>query len=217
MIDACQEAILRIKAESLMHRDLHAGPEGTYLIRSAYFDNVHDSCLLDSMYGTDPRSKFRIRYYDNDITRISLEKKSKCRGMTLKESCLIQLDECRAFLNGDNPQIEPNMSEEKRRLLTEIVERGLHPRCIVTYERIPYVYPGGNVRVTFDRKITSSKDVASFLRGVYHERPILPVGNSILEVKWDEVLPQFIKDGLSLENLQWTAFSKYYFCRMLHL
>ena len=44
-------------------------------------------------------------------------------------------------------------------------------------------------------------------------RPVLPVGQQLLEVKYDEYLPDFIYRSLMLPNLRQTAFSKYYICR----
>jgi hypothetical protein len=105
----------------------------------------------------------------------------------------------------------------KKKLFTEVQIRGLTPKVIVTYERMPFIYSGGNVRITFDRKITSSVELNKFLSGDYNERPVLEMGKSILEVKWDEIIPRHIKDTLRLENLEWTAFSKYYMCRKFHL
>ena len=216
-LDSTKESILRIRADGLLMRDAHVQADGTYFIRSLYFDDYKDSCAKENEAGTDPRSKFRIRYYNNDTTRIHLEKKSKPSGMTLKESCKLTLEECQSFLQGDIPQIAKDMSPTKQKLFLEMQLRGLMPKVIVSYERIPYVYPGGNVRITFDRSISSSTDIAHFLDGTYITRPILPLGQSILEVKWDEVMPLHIKDVLALDQLQWTAFSKYYMCRVYHL
>jgi len=36
---------------------------------------------------------------------------------------------------------------------------------------------------------------------------------SVLEVKWDELMPSHIRENMLIDNLQWTAFSKYYLCR----
>lgn len=91
------------------------------------------------------------------------------------------------------------------------------PKVIVTYLRYPFVYSAGNVRVTFDEEITSSNDLDHFLTSDYEERPILGLGMNVLEVKWDEVLPQHIKEALYMDNLQWSVFSKYYLCRCYHL
>lgn len=217
MIDAKQEAVLKVRARGIMQLDPHVRANGSYLIRSAYFDDIHDSCLTDNLAGTDPRSKFRIRYYNYDTGRIFLEKKSKVRGMCLKDSCALTLEECEIFLRGDVPAVREDMPPEKKELFTEVRLRGLVPKVIVTYERIPFIYGAGNVRVTFDREITSSSELDRFLSGEYIQRPVLPCGHCILEVKWDEVMPKHIKDVMLLERLNWTAFSKYFMCRMLHL
>lgn len=216
MIDARQEGLLQSKVLGVMQRDPHVRSDGSYLIRSLYFDDHHDTCLLENHSGSDPRSKFRIRYYNSDTGRISLEKKSKVRSMCLKESCMLTVKECEAFIQGDVPAVTEDMPTEKKKLLTEMRLRGLVPKVIVTYERIPFIYSGGNVRVTFDRKITSSKELNRFLSGDYTERPVLSFGDSILEVKWDEILPRHLKDVLRLEGLHWIAFSKYSMCRIYH-
>ena len=217
MIDAKQEAILKIRAMGVMQLDSHVQANGAYVIRSAYFDDAHDSCLTENLAGTDPRSKFRIRYYNSDSSWIFLEKKSKVRGMCLKDSCPLTAEECEIFLRGEVPSVTEDMPKKKQELFTEVQLRGLVPKVIVTYERIPYIYSAGNVRVTFDREITSSLELDRFLTGNYVQRPVLPCGHSILEVKCDEVMPRHIKDVLQLEGLNWTAFSKYFMCRMFHL
>ena len=217
LIDCQTEAILKIRSEAVLIPDPHTCADGSYYIRSLYFDDQQDTCLRENLAGTDPRSKFRIRYYNKNTTLLHLEKKSKKRGMTLKESCSITQEECRLLMQGIIPEITSEMSGQKQKLLTEMMLRSLVPKVIVSYERIPFIYPGGNVRVTFDRKLSSSTEVTSFLDGNYMSRPIFPLGYSILEVKWDEVMPRHIKDVLKLENLQWTAFSKYSMCRRYHL
>lgn len=216
-IDACQEGILKVKAKALMRIDPHAANEGYYIVRSVYLDDRGDSCLLDNINGNDPRSKYRIRYYNQDIGMISLEKKSKRRQGCLKEACILRPEECQALLNGETPQFDDKTPALKKKLFTEIQCLGLYPKVIVTYVREPYVYSAGNVRITFDSNITSSNKIGDFLKGAYAQRPVLSTGHTILEVKWDEIMPRHIKDALRIENLQWTAFSKYSACRMLHL
>lgn len=217
LIDNQTEAVLKIRTAGVLMSDPHAGNDGSYYIRSLYFDDRQDSCLRENISGTDPRSKFRIRYYNDHNELLHLEKKSKQRGMTLKESCTISQEECKMLMSGTIPQLTPNMPEQKRKLLTEMMLRSLIPKVIVSYERIPFVFPGGNVRITFDRKLSSSVQISSFLDGNCTDRPVFALGNSILEVKWDEVLPRHIEDILRLDNLQWTAFSKYSICRRYHL
>lgn len=71
----------------------------------------------------------------------------------------------------------------------------------------------GNVRVTFDEAISSSNDIGCFLEKEIILRPILEKGQGILEVKWDEFLPDYIKKIMELDSLRWNSFSKYYLCR----
>ena len=56
--------------------DPHA-VEGTYMIRSLYFDNLYDKALREKIDGVNMREKFRIRFYNNNPSIIHLEKKSK--------------------------------------------------------------------------------------------------------------------------------------------
>ena len=71
----------------------------------------------------------------------------------------------------------------------------------------------GNVRVTLDQNISSSRDIMCFLEEDIRKRPILAAGQHVLEVKYDEFLPDYIRSNLQLQNLRQTAFSKYYLCR----
>ena len=217
MLDAVQRQILLIRADGLMQRDSHAGRDGIYTIRSLYFDDAADTCLHENEAGTDPRSKFRIRYYNQDTGFIRLEKKCKYKGMTRKESCSLTAEETGRLAAGRFLPVSADMPDSKKRLLLELQRRGLQPKVIVTYTRVPFVYPAGNVRITFDGNLTSSDETVRFLSGDYRQRPVLPPGQSILEVKWDELLPLHIKERIQLDTLQWAPFSKYYACRVTGL
>ena len=91
--------------------------------------------------------------------------------------------------------------------------RLLRPKVIVEYERVPYVDSLGNTRITLDQNIASSDVIDDFLKPWIRRRPIMPAGQHILEVKYDEFLPDYIYQNLQLTNLRQTAFSKYYLCR----
>ena len=44
-------------------------------------------------------------------------------------------------------------------------------------------------------------------------RPVMPTGKHVLEVKYDEFLPDFLYDVMNLGSLRQSAYSKYYLCR----
>ena len=94
-----------------------------------------------------------------------------------------------------------------------MLTRRLRPVAIVEYDRIPYVYKNGNVRITLDTNISSCSAVERFLDETLPVRPVMPMGQQLLEVKYDEYLPDFIYRNLQLHSLRQTAFSKYYICR----
>ena len=212
-IDARQRAVLRLRAQGILERDVHAGTDGAYLIRSLYFDSPEDDCFYENENGDDPREKYRIRFYNCDTSRISLECKAKSRGMTKKTACPVTPDQCRQFMAGEIPKPEREISIEQEAMFTQMRLKSLRPVVIVQYIRAPFVCDAGNVRVTFDDDIVSSNDIAGFLQPEIPLRCVLGTGESILEVKWDEFLPSYIKDRLALDSLQWTSFSKYYLCR----
>ena len=91
----------------------------------------------------------------------------------------------------------------------------MEPRAIIAYERTAYVHPTGNVRVTFDRNIMASACCEDFFQQrVSGMVPVLPAGMQVLEVKYDELLPDHIAQQLELGKLRQTAFSKYYLGRL---
>lgn len=212
-IDSCQAAILEARAGALLQRDSHVAESGSYVVKSLYFDDYQDTCFWENVDGYNVRSKFRIRYYDNKTDNIRLEKKSKRNGMVRKDSCVITEEMCRCFMTGQIPQVCEEMPQIMKALLTEMRLRKLIPKVIVVYERKPYVYNVGNIRITFDSNIASSNDMKHFLDTDMVLRPVMQKGESLLEVKWDEVMPEYIYHHLALDELQWTSFSKYYCCR----
>jgi len=212
-----QLQIIQVRLSGLMNLDPHVGKEGIYNIRSLYFDNYSDRCLMENESGTDPREKFRIRIYNHKVNRISLELKKKERGKTQKISCPLTQEQCRALMRGEAPAIKNDMPPLLLKLCTLMRTELFRPKVIVEYERIPYVYSLGNVRITLDKNIGSSNRIDLFLEDQIPLRPILPAGEHILEVKYDSFLPDFIYHAVQLESLRLTTFSKYYLCRRYHL
>ena len=213
LISGAELAMLRSRMAHLIPADRHAGPDGVYTIRSLYFDDMDNRCYYENENGTDPREKFRIRIYNRSASHITLECKRKERGKTHKTACPLTEAQARCLMAG---RALPDIGSQHpllQKLTAQMLTRGLRPVVIVEYDRIPYVYPHGNVRVTLDCNIASSRAVEKFLDARIPRRPIMPAGQQLLEVKYDEYLPDFIYRSLQLQNLRQTAFSKYYLCR----
>lgn len=205
---------IRNRLQVVAKQDANVGEEGTYQIRSLYFDNYQDKALREKIDGVNKREKFRIRYYNNDFSYIKLEKKSKIYGLCNKLSAAVTKEECERIIQGD---IEW-MRECKQGLLLELYAKmkyqQLRPKTIVEYTREPFVYQTGNVRITFDSKVRtgiSSKDFFDL------EAPTVAANEeniTILEVKYDHFLPEIIENCIQMRDRRTTAFSKYVACRL---
>ena len=214
LCDGGQLAVEESRLRSLLRPDPHAGPDGRYDIRSVYFDDPEDSCMRENEDGADPRAKYRLRIYNGSDARISLERKAKVRGLTHKDAALVPRSTAEAQLAGRVPFPGPEDAPLLRRMLTDMGLRCLRPKVIVQYDRTPFVLETGSVRITLDERIASSQAVDRFFEKDIPLRQILPSGQGVLEVKWDELLPSWLYASLQLEGLQWTNFSKYYLCRI---
>lgn len=210
-INYCDMISIRQRLSAVAKQDVHA-VDGKYLIRSLYFDNLSDKALMEKINGVNIREKFRIRYYNNDTSLIHLEKKSKVNGLCLKESAVLTKEMAQAIVDGDLEWMMKSNNELIQELYSKMMSQGLRPKTIVDYIREPYVFPAGNVRVTFDYNIRTGMNCTDFLNP---DCLMVPTGdNIILEVKWDEYLPDIIRNIVQLSSCRTESFSKYAVCRI---
>lgn len=204
--------VLRQRLPLLMEWDPHA-TGGEYLVRSLYFDNAADTILREKLDGVNVREKFRLRYYNGDPTFLRLEKKSKINGLCLKQTAPLSPAQAQALLSRELNWMKSSPVPLHRELYDRMLHRGLRPKTVVDYIREPFVLSAGHVRVTLDYNLRTAACCADFLDP---HCLTLPVGASpiILEVKWDEYLPDIIRDAVQLPNCRSGAFSKYAQCRI---
>ncbi|MBO4635936.1 MAG: polyphosphate polymerase domain-containing protein [Clostridiales bacterium] len=201
---------MRSRLKAVMRPDPHAGPDGKYRIRSVYFDNSDDKALREKTDGIGQREKFRIRFYNDDLSYITLEKKIKDGYLCLKYDAEITDTEFRKILDGDISFMRGSENDLVKEFYAKMRFQRLKPRVLVSYEREPYIYKAGNVRITFDSKIKTS----------VYRRDLLADGVSdiiatdtpaymLLEIKYDSFLPEIIQDIIQTPGLRQEAFSKY--------
>lgn len=212
-VSAGQILLLKSRAQALLKPDRHADKDGGYRIRSLYFDDFYGSAFYDNENGIAPREKFRIRIYNGSADRIMLECKRKERGKTHKDACSVSKELVMNLIAGEIPAITERQPALLQKLLCLMQTRLLRPVVIVEYDRAAFVCGNGNVRVTFDTNIVSSTDLGRFFEPTLQCRPVMPVGQHLLEVKYDDYLPDPIYGALSLGSLHQETFSKYYLCR----
>ncbi len=204
--------VIKSRLKYLAMPDAHAGENGTYTIHSLYFDNLSDRALREKLDGVDKREKFRIRYYNNDTDYIRLEKKSKIHGLCDKQSAPLTKEETIRICSGDIGFLLESGNPLLQEFYAKMRYQMLKPKVIVDYEREPYVYKPGNVRITFDSNIRTGLYHDKFFDGPYQSAPTEP-DSIILEVKYDAFLPEIIEKAVRVPNRQASAFSKYAVCR----
>ena len=211
-INQCDALVLKNRLKEVMSPDSYS-ENGKYLVRSLYFDNLEDKALREKTDGVNYREKFRLRIYNNDSSLIKLEKKSKINGLCLKRSEVISKDVAEMLSVGNFEKIEKDASELLWDFSFKSSMYGLIPKTVVDYEREAFVFKAGNTRVTVDSNIRTGIASADFLN---HDLLTVPAGESkiILEIKWDEFLPEIIKDITDINGRRSSAFSKYAACRI---
>ena len=205
---------MRMRLRAVMTTDPHTDESGLYQIRSIYFDNSDDKALKEKIDGIALREKFRIRYYNDDLSFITLEKKMKVDNLCVKYDAPITEDECRRMLAGDTAFMKDHPEDLVRELYVKMKYQRLRPRVLVSYVREPYIYAPGNVRVTFDSQIRTSLFTQEFLNGGVSDISATDKPQDmILEIKYDAFLPGVIQDLVMVTSLRQQAFSKYGACR----
>ncbi|MFO1442530.1 polyphosphate polymerase domain-containing protein [Bacillus sp. Bva_UNVM-123] len=206
--------LLRNNLKHFMRPDLHAKHDGKYLIRSVYFDNFENKILTEKKEGYLNRDKYRVRLYNYQMEYLNLEKKSKRNNQTFKQKCRITSNEYERIRFGDYCW----MKEDERPLVCELYMQmnlyQLKPITIVDYKREAFIYKYGNVRVTFDSSIKTSFRNNDLLNPNIGMVQTMDPNLVLLEVKYDEYLPDVIRSLLQMMDRRKDAFSKYQLSRM---
>lgn len=205
---------LRSRLLPIMQKDKNTDVDGRYTVRSIYFDNYKDKALQEKINGVARREKFRIRYYNDNLSYIVLEKKMKINSLCQKRNVQISEEKCRKLLSGDTGWMLEFPNKLVHELYVKMKNEQLYPKVLVSYIREPYVYKAGNIRVTFDFNIRSTLFHQGFLEEELVDISVADdIEEIILEVKYDEYIPDIIFDLIQTAGCRQNAFSKYCVCR----
>lgn len=208
-----QYFIVKQRLKHLLKQDEHAGPTGEYHIRSLYFDDIDNTALHEKLGGVRDREKYRIRIYNCSDHVIHLEKKIKFKDYITKVKESLTREMADELVAG-NYEI---LNVPDKPLLYEVYllmkNKGLRPKVIVDYVREAYVSRIGNVRITFDKNLRSGLNRTDLFNA---ELPTVKAFDNelvVLEVKYDECLPDYIQIAIQHEGLIRQSNSKYVLCR----
>ena len=201
--------------ESMTKPDEHSGSRG-YRVVNLYYDSPGLDFYWDKLDGIRNRRKLRLRIYPGDdieaVNHGMVEIKQRIDRTVMKRRLKLPLDEAEQLCAG---YMEWNdLDELDRQVASEVqyIVQAMHlrPTCATAYRRLAYVgglYDAG-LRITFDidvscrvHGLTVNFDAKNHL--------MLPPEWSIMEVKVNEAVPDWVTSLLARHNCQLRRVSKY--------
>lgn len=201
----------------LMHRDLNAGADGSYTVRSLYFDRADNRDYHEKVNGVDRRQKLRMRIYGKTPDKVKLEIKKRREDGIYKETVALSRAEAERLSGG---QMEcafllERPTEAAKHAYGLLYSEGYRPVVVIDYDREAFTLPFYQIRVTFDRRVRATRRIEDFFNPQAGTLPVLPADEIILEVKYNHMLPDFLKRALGSVPAQSMAVSKYQMSREL--
>ena len=193
-ISTADYQILRSRLRALLKYDPHAGGKGGYRIRSLYFDYAEGATQPEMAEVPYRRDLFRLRFYDNDLTHISLEKKSVNGALCCKAASSLSFSQCTSILRGNWRWLREADEPLLREFYWQMELNRLRPKTVADCWREPFLYPTGNVRITLDSRFRAGP--AADFTALALPAASAPDGFVMLVVRYDGVLPAFIRSAL---------------------
>lgn len=201
--------------DGLMHRDSH-GDDGTYSIRSLYFDSLTDRDLWDNLDGVMEKRKIRVRIYSVEDARAKLEYKCKSGSDGVKYSLDISRGEALDMEAGRYSFLLERPEPLAAQLYVKLTRDAYRPRTVVAYRRTAFLYPVSDVRITFDHDLRGSADGYGLFD---RDLPLIPLMHpdvGVLEVKYNDFLPAPLKRVVAEADSLAQASSKYSSSRFIN-
>lgn len=195
----------------VIKRDANGSEKG-YTIRSLYFDDVWETAYEEKIAGTFERKKYRIRIYNYSDKVIKLECKEKQGNYIHKTSAGLSIAEFEWIIQGKYDFLLQRQENLCREFYFQCMSKRMRPVVIVDYEREAFVVETGDVRITFDTHVRSgwmSYDIFDKAVPTYE---VMKQDELIMEVKFTEMLPEYVRRLVVPRAGQQMAASKYTMC-----
>ncbi len=188
------------------------GEEGAYTVSSLYFDDVFHTGYYEKLDGLSTRHKYRIRYYNDDLSKIKLERKSKYDQMTHKNALWLKED----FKLKDLDYMDSNEGWLKM-FFSKYQTSVIRPSSFVRYERLAFQHPVGNLRVTFDSNVRGINNNPTLKVDDKYLLPLLEDNVIVMEVKFEGVFPEFLRGIFASGTRMAESTSKYVYSKVSYM
>ncbi|MCX7425674.1 MAG: polyphosphate polymerase domain-containing protein [Planctomycetia bacterium] len=212
-------------ARGYLEPDEHAKPDnphGAYRVSSLYLDTPALTLFGQTMGGLKNRFKLRIRFYDDAPgSPAFLEVKGRETDVVRKQRAAVTRDGVRRLLDGamlgPADLIGENGDERSAGALAHFFGlcRAIDAEGVlyVSYMREAYVSPGSDqVRLTFDRDLSGGAFDPCFGLTLPSERTGPILDGVVLELKFTDRFPSWMRDLVQTFNLERCSVAKYCAC-----
>ena len=196
--------------------DKYSTPHKGYFIRSLYFDSQDDECLYEKLAGDIFRKKYRLRIYDTDAKTVKFEIKNKSGNQIYKETATIRRDTAEKVIIGQYDALLEYNNTVLNKIYAKFVKKNYQPKVLIDYTRDAFIFDFFNLRLTFDLNIKSNNTNFDIFSNSLFMTPISFDTNQVMEIKYNDHLPGYIKSLLQLDNYDRSAISKYALSRRFY-
>lgn len=217
LISDQQYQILVKRLRQILPLDQNSKNDQGYLVRSLYFESYNNRSFSETSEGFLLRKKYRLRIYDLETTQAKLEIKHKINNQTHKESALISKETAIKITQGDYADLLKYDDEILNRIYAKFTLGAYKPKALLQYQREAFFVDSLNIRITFDRDICVNNSNFDIFLKTMTMTPILERDKKLLEIKFDKILPDYVKEILQINQFEKTGFSKYFTARTLSI
>lgn len=200
---------LRNILKTTLARDSYGNDSGDYWIRSLYFDTPYKKDYYDKVIGVKDRKKLRLRIYDVNDKNIKMEIKNRYDQYMLKETAVISKEDAMELIKGNSEVILKYGNSTLNKVYYIMNENYYSPNIIIDYEREAYTSPVDSIRITFDKNIRANNIDYDIFNENINTLNIFQEERIVLEVKYNKMIPKWIRQILSSCSSEKSSISKY--------
>ena len=200
----------------IFSKDLNNDRNGTYHIRSLYFDNKSNQDYYQKIYGIEKRKKIRIKLYNLNPSPIKLEIKNKFNSYIIKKSLAISTGDASEIISGNYDCLLNYRDAVALNIYKEFLKDFYRPVILIDYRREAYNYDLNQIRINFDSEIKKREiNLNDLFIDDSNTSPVLDGNKIIMEIKFNGHIPTWIKNLLQLPRFERCAISKYTLSRYM--
>lgn len=178
-------------------------------VRNIYYDTPDRRMIRRSLEGPVYKEKIRLRSYGpaEGSSEVFLELKKKYKGIVYKRRVSLTLDEAVAYMADKQACLDIGQIGKEIDYVKNFYP-GLAPAMYLSYDRLAWKSPDGDLRITVDRNIRY-REAPLDLTVPPSGEDLLEPGQGLMEIKTAESIPLWMTAFLSHHQISKASFSKY--------